>query len=135
MCHWKRCFAKLMVEYLEISDPANSDISEPLDELADLVSNLFTPIQNRGQDPLPMINDHPFGPNETSVCNIHILTSLFIISISFNSDLSLYKQLCRSTLSKYLFLLITNLHTGVISLGTSLHTSWDTKVLVRYTRI
>ena len=41
--------------------------AESLDELSDLVSTLFSPILNRGQDPLPMIYDHPFGPNETSV--------------------------------------------------------------------
>jgi insulysin len=40
---------------------------EPLDDLADLVSNLFSPILNRGQDPLPTIHDHPFGPNEMGV--------------------------------------------------------------------
>lgn len=32
-----------------------------------MVAELFSPIPNRGQDPLPMINDHPFGPNERSV--------------------------------------------------------------------
>ena len=43
------------------------DCAESLDELSDLVSTLFSPILNRGQDPLPIIHDHPFGPNETSV--------------------------------------------------------------------
>jgi insulysin len=43
---------------------------DSLDYLADLVSTLFSPILNRGQDPLPMINDHPFGPNEMGVRNV-----------------------------------------------------------------
>lgn len=40
---------------------------EPLDELADMVSTLFSPIKNRGQDPLPVIPDHPFGQKEMGV--------------------------------------------------------------------
>jgi insulysin len=40
---------------------------EPLDELADMVSTLFSPIKNRGQDPLPVILDHPFGQKEMGV--------------------------------------------------------------------
>ena len=32
---------------------------EPLNELADLVAELFSPIANRGRDPLPMIHDNP----------------------------------------------------------------------------
>jgi insulysin len=60
---------------------------EPLDELADLVSNLFTPIQNRGQDPLPMINDHPFGPNETSrLVSVQTIMSFHALEISFPLD-------------------------------------------------
>jgi hypothetical protein len=41
--------------------------AEPLDELADMVSTLFSPIKNRGQDPLPVIPDHPFGQKEMGV--------------------------------------------------------------------
>jgi insulysin len=41
--------------------------AEPLDELAGLASTLFSPVKNRGQDPAPMINEHPFGPNEKGV--------------------------------------------------------------------
>ena len=40
---------------------------ESLDELADLANALFSPISNRGRDPVPMINDHPFGPAEKGV--------------------------------------------------------------------
>jgi len=45
---------------------------EPLDELADMVSTLFSPIKNRGQDPLPVILDHPFGQKEMGVSS-HIM--------------------------------------------------------------
>ena len=41
--------------------------AESLDELADMVASLFSPIPNRGREPLHMINDHPFGPNEMGV--------------------------------------------------------------------
>lgn len=40
---------------------------EPLDELADMVASLFSLIPNRGREPLHMIADHPFGPNEMGV--------------------------------------------------------------------
>jgi insulysin len=58
---------------MKVTKPRKLATLEPLNELSDLVSNLFTPIKNRSQDPLPTINEHPFGPNETSVCNNHIL--------------------------------------------------------------
>ena len=48
---------------------------ESLDELSDLVSKLFSPVANRGREPLPMIDDHPFGPNEAGVRFVdHILS-------------------------------------------------------------
>ncbi|KAE9393629.1 insulin-degrading enzyme [Gymnopus androsaceus JB14] len=37
---------------------------ESLDELAELASKTFSPIPNRQAEPLPMIYDHPFGPDE-----------------------------------------------------------------------
>jgi insulysin len=40
---------------------------DPLDRLSDLVVNLFSPIPNRGQIPLPAFTDHPFGPDERGV--------------------------------------------------------------------
>ena len=40
---------------------------ESLDELSDMVSRLFSDIQNRGVEPLPAIPDHPFGQNEKGV--------------------------------------------------------------------
>lgn len=50
-----------------VSGPSNI-VSESLDELAELASSLFSPIQNRGRDPLPMIEDHPFGADQKGVC-------------------------------------------------------------------
>jgi insulysin len=41
--------------------------TESLDELSTTVSRLFSPILNREQEPVTMINDHPFGNNETGV--------------------------------------------------------------------
>ncbi len=40
---------------------------EPLDELSDMVSKLFSPISKRDVEALPMINDHPFGTKEAGV--------------------------------------------------------------------
>ena len=53
--------------------PATRDIvrglhdSESLDDLADMASKLFSPVANRGVEALPMIHEHPFGPNEAGV--------------------------------------------------------------------
>lgn len=52
--------------------------SESLDDLADLAATLFSPIPNRGCEPLPMINDHPFGPEEKGV---HFTNDLDIYTI------------------------------------------------------
>src|SRR6266478_5289116 len=63
MCHWQRydlvsrshqCFS-------------NGDMEDPLDHLSDLAANLFSPIPNYGQNPLPSIPDHPFGLEEKGV--------------------------------------------------------------------
>lgn len=40
---------------------------ESLDELSEMVSTLFSPIQRGPVDPLPLIADHPFGENEKGV--------------------------------------------------------------------
>ena len=42
-------------------------IAESLDELSDMVATLFSPIPNRGKEPLHLISEHPFGPNEMGV--------------------------------------------------------------------
>ncbi|KZT02312.1 insulin-degrading enzyme [Laetiporus sulphureus 93-53] len=57
---------------------------ESLDELANMVSNLFTPTPNRGQNPLPMINDHPFGPNEMgTLVSVQTIMSFHAVEVSF----------------------------------------------------
>ncbi len=37
---------------------------ESLDELSKYVTKYFSPIVNRGEEPCPSINDHPFGEND-----------------------------------------------------------------------
>ena len=63
MCRWQRCDL--------ISDcrhrVSNADPEDPLDRLSDLAADLFSPIPNRGQSPLPSIPDHPFGSDEKGV--------------------------------------------------------------------
>ncbi|PCH37702.1 hypothetical protein WOLCODRAFT_135782 [Wolfiporia cocos MD-104 SS10] len=57
---------------------------ESLDDLSNMVTELFSPIQNRGQDPLPMINDHPFGPDEVeTLVSVQTIMSFHAIEISF----------------------------------------------------
>ncbi|TFY62947.1 hypothetical protein EVJ58_g3532 [Rhodofomes roseus] len=57
---------------------------ESLDELSSMVAELFAPIPNRGQDPLPMINDHPFGPNErASLVSVQTIMTFHAVEVSF----------------------------------------------------
>ncbi|KAF8637420.1 hypothetical protein AX17_002915 [Amanita inopinata Kibby_2008] len=57
---------------------------ESLDELAELTSRLFSPVRNRGSDPLPMIYDHPFGPNEKgTLVLVQTVMSFHALEISF----------------------------------------------------
>ncbi|KAH8099586.1 Metalloenzyme, LuxS/M16 peptidase-like protein [Cristinia sonorae] len=57
---------------------------EPLDELSELVAKLFSPIVNRDIDPLPMIHDHPFGPNEKgTLISVQTVMSFHAIEISW----------------------------------------------------
>ncbi|KAL4067799.1 Metalloenzyme, LuxS/M16 peptidase-like protein [Scleroderma citrinum] len=52
--------------------------------LANMVSKLFSPIPNRGQDPLPVIHDHPFGPNEMgTLVSVQTIMSFHAVEISF----------------------------------------------------
>jgi len=51
-------------------------VPESLDDLADLVSRLFSPVPNRGGESLPIIKDHPFGENEIGV-NLTLSSLLF----------------------------------------------------------
>ena len=63
MCHRQR-YDLLFRSHHRFS---NTDLEDPLDHLSDLVANLFSPIPNYGQNPLPSIPDHPFGPDEKGV--------------------------------------------------------------------
>ncbi|KIJ69177.1 hypothetical protein HYDPIDRAFT_105764 [Hydnomerulius pinastri MD-312] len=57
---------------------------ESLDELSDMVSKHFSPILNRGQDPLPIISDHPFGPNEMgTLVSVQTVKSFHAVEVSF----------------------------------------------------
>ena len=51
-------FKKKIVENFEL---------ESLDDLTEIVTTLFSPIPNRGQEALPMIKEHPFGVDEKGV--------------------------------------------------------------------
>ena len=63
MCRRQRCDLAFSFHH-RFSD---ADLEDPLDHLSDLVADLFSPIPNDGQDPLPSILDHPFGPDEKGV--------------------------------------------------------------------
>lgn len=56
-----------LIHVCYVSSTRPSKISESLDELSELVSSFFSPIPNRGVDPLPMIEEQPVGPNENGV--------------------------------------------------------------------
>ena len=45
---------------------------DSLDELTNLAVTLFSPIRNRGMDPLPMIDSHPFGEEQKGVSKPYI---------------------------------------------------------------
>ncbi|KAF9495865.1 hypothetical protein BDN71DRAFT_1447054 [Pleurotus eryngii] len=58
--------------------------SESLDELSELVSKLFSPTPNRGREALPMITEHPFGPNEMGTqVSVQTIMSFHAVEISF----------------------------------------------------
>ncbi|TFK92329.1 hypothetical protein K466DRAFT_582051, partial [Polyporus arcularius HHB13444] len=57
---------------------------ESLDELSEMVATFFSPIPNRGKEPLHMIPDHPFGPKEMgTVVSIQTVMSFHALEISF----------------------------------------------------
>ncbi|KZT27341.1 hypothetical protein NEOLEDRAFT_1176768 [Neolentinus lepideus HHB14362 ss-1] len=57
---------------------------ESLDELSELVVNLFSPVPNRGRDALPMINDHPFGPEQRgTLVSVQTIMDFHVLEISF----------------------------------------------------
>ncbi|KAG5647302.1 hypothetical protein DXG03_000839 [Asterophora parasitica] len=60
---------------------------ESLDELSDLASTLFSPIPNRGRDALPMLHDHPFGPNEKgTLVSVQTVMTFHAVEISFPTE-------------------------------------------------
>jgi insulysin len=57
---------------------------ESLDELSDMVSRHFSPILKRYEDRLPIINDHPFGPNEMgTLVRVQTIMSFHAVELSF----------------------------------------------------
>lgn len=57
---------------------------ESLDELADIATKFFSPIPNRGRDPLPMINEHPFGPvQKGTLVSVQTVMAFHAVEISF----------------------------------------------------
>ena len=102
--------------------------AEPLDELADMVSTLFSPIKNQGQDPLPVIHDHPFSQNEMGVSSCFMLGDM-------NADFSRlwfpFKQSRPSMLLRFHSLWHGNGRSGGTSPHTLFHISLATRVLAR----
>ncbi|KAF9469217.1 Metalloenzyme, LuxS/M16 peptidase-like protein [Collybia nuda] len=57
---------------------------ESLDELSKMASTLFSPIPNRGRDALPMLPEHPFGPNESgTLVSVQTVMGFHALEISF----------------------------------------------------
>ncbi|KDR81747.1 hypothetical protein GALMADRAFT_58881 [Galerina marginata CBS 339.88] len=57
---------------------------ESLDDLTDLANTLFSPVLNRGREALPMIYDHPFGPEEKgTLVLVQTIMAFHAIEISF----------------------------------------------------
>ncbi|KAI0273475.1 Metalloenzyme, LuxS/M16 peptidase-like protein [Gloeopeniophorella convolvens] len=60
---------------------------DSLDHLSDLAVNLFSPILNRGQVPLPTIPDHPFGPQERgTIVSVQTIMDFHAMEITFPVD-------------------------------------------------
>ncbi|KAH9950182.1 insulin-degrading enzyme [Amylocystis lapponica] len=60
---------------------------ESLDDMADMVAKLFSPVKNRGQVPLPMIIEHPFGPNEIgTMVSVQTIMSFYVLDVLFPLD-------------------------------------------------
>ena len=62
MHRWQR----LAFIYFAADEDAHVQL-ESLDELANLAATLFSPIPNRGRDPLPMMGSQPFGDEQKGV--------------------------------------------------------------------
>ncbi|KAF8163442.1 Metalloenzyme, LuxS/M16 peptidase-like protein [Crassisporium funariophilum] len=58
--------------------------NESLDELTELATKFFSPIPNRGRDALPMINEHPFGPDQKgTLVSVQTIMAFHALEISF----------------------------------------------------
>ncbi|KAI0282121.1 Metalloenzyme, LuxS/M16 peptidase-like protein [Russula aff. rugulosa BPL654] len=63
------------------------DLEDSLDHLSDLAADLFSPIPNYGQNPLPSIADHPFGPDEKgTLVSVQTIMDFHAMEISFPID-------------------------------------------------
>ncbi|KAN0077100.1 Metalloenzyme, LuxS/M16 peptidase-like protein [Tylopilus felleus] len=57
---------------------------ESLDELSDMVSRHFSPVLKRREGQLPIINDHPFGPNEMgTLVRVQTVMDFYTVELSF----------------------------------------------------
>ncbi|EGO21183.1 hypothetical protein SERLADRAFT_363280 [Serpula lacrymans var. lacrymans S7.9] len=57
---------------------------DSLDELSDMVSTLFSPIQNRKKHPFPLTNEHPYGPDELgTLIHVQSLAAIHAIQVTF----------------------------------------------------
>ncbi|TDL24920.1 insulin-degrading enzyme [Rickenella mellea] len=57
---------------------------ESLEELTELATKLFSPIPNRGHDSLPIVPDHPFGPNEMgTIVSVKTIMDFHAFELSF----------------------------------------------------
>lgn len=59
---------------------------ESLGELSELVSSLFSPIPNRGVDPLPMFTEHPMGPEQLGTL-VPVQTIMTVHALEFSFPL------------------------------------------------
>jgi len=58
--------------------------TESLDELSEMAASMFAPIVHRGYDPLPAVNEHPYGPQETgTLIRAQTIMSMYALEISF----------------------------------------------------
>ncbi|KAJ7074118.1 Metalloenzyme, LuxS/M16 peptidase-like protein [Mycena amicta] len=61
--------------------------TEPLDELAALASKLFSPVHNRGADPLPMVKSSPIGPEQLGTfVAVQTIMTVRSMEISFPAE-------------------------------------------------
>ncbi|KAF8559745.1 hypothetical protein OG21DRAFT_1550390 [Imleria badia] len=57
---------------------------ESLDELSDMISRHFSPVLKHREDQLPIINDHPFGPDEMdTLVRVQTIMSFHAVELSF----------------------------------------------------